>query len=186
MNDINRNKEQNLMKKLLKKEVNEFGIKLFCLKCNKTYEHRDALRKHISNSHPAIKYHCDKCEFVSARNKFLAHLKFMHGTDISICSVCNKTYANRKKLLKHINLVHKSKTSLCNICGKVFKNHLLPRHMLTHRVEKPFSCNLCEFSTVKKYNLDVHMRAHERKGSGVYNRMQERKKYGELEKCLNT
>ena len=43
-----------------------------------------------------------------------------------------------------------------DFCFRFGSREKLRNHRLVHTGEKPFACEMCNFRSAKKYNLDVH------------------------------
>ena len=57
----------------------------------------------------------------------------------------------------------------CKYCGKVFKNTSnLTVHVRSHTGEKPYKCELCDYSCAQSSKLTRHMRIHVKSGEGTY------------------
>ena len=72
------------------------------------------------------------------------------------CPSCVKSFANSTKLRIHIETVHEKKKVKCPLCESIVLKHGLRNHMsVAHqgdRVNKPFKCDQCDFSShAKKY-----------------------------------
>ena len=56
----------------------------------------------------------------------------------------------------------------CRYCGKVFKNTSnLTVHIRSHTGEKPYKCDVCEYSCAQSSKLTRHMKIHIKTGRGV-------------------
>ena len=56
----------------------------------------------------------------------------------------------------------------CKYCGKVFKNTSnLTVHIRSHTGEKPYKCDMCEYSCAQSSKLTRHMKIHVKTGRGV-------------------
>ena len=82
-----------------------------------------------------------------------------HATDADKsfnCSYCDERFASNQLRNKHQNLVH-NKRFPCEHCGKTFseKSRLLI-HNRVHSGDRPYECDLCEFSCAQKDNLRIH------------------------------
>ena len=74
------------------------------------------------------------------------------------CSVCSKVLASRDGLTRHMK-IHMDKTHVCATCSKGFTTkEYLKIHMRTH--DKPFSCELCDYTCARKTSLTAHLQTH--------------------------
>ena len=77
------------------------------------------------------------------------------------CPSCMKSFANSTKLRIHIETVHEKKKVKCPLCESIVLKHGLRNHMsVAHqgdRVNKPFKCDLCDFSSHAKKYLKAHV-----------------------------
>ena len=90
------------------------------------------------------------------------------------CEECGMILENPVKLNKHKDIRHNLKKMMdqkvkkkCEICGKMIQSVVMRRHIYNmhgNRAEKPFKCDYenCLFSTLQKYNLELHKRGHYR------------------------
>ena len=63
--------------------------------------------------------------------------------------------------------LHK-RNDTCKYCGKVFKNTSnLTVHIRSHTGEKPYKCDMCEYSCAQSSKLTRHMKIHVKTGRGV-------------------
>ena len=61
------------------------------------------------------------------------------------------------------------KNNSCKYCGKVFKNTSnLTVHIRSHTGEKPYKCELCDYSCAQSSKLTRHMRIHVKSREGTY------------------
>ncbi|PSN41765.1 hypothetical protein C0J52_08854 [Blattella germanica] len=89
------------------------------------------------------------------------------GGDIQECSVCSFTSSNPSDVLKHERTAHlKKKFYRCSKCNYV--THMKARytkHVKYHSMPM-IKCDLCDFRTPYKWNLDRHYKNHT--GDGAY------------------
>lgn len=105
--------------------------KPFCSICQKEYLSYELLRRHIKCVHYSI-------------NK-------------TTCPVCKKSFNTRGRYNQH-KRTHKEKTIQCPMCpSKFIEQGALRIHISTHNSDNHHLCELCGFTTKKKYNMNRHI-----------------------------
>ena len=106
---------------------------------------------------------CPKCseQFSNLVNLGI-HLNNTHGriNKRFQCPSCTKTHPSSTKLRMHIETVHMKRKTKCDLCDSIVAYHGLRNHMrVSHggdRVNKPYKCDMCEFSS----HADKYVKAH--------------------------
>lgn len=78
------------------------------------------------------------------------------------CGHCKEVYHNKKDLLNHITQSHEGRLLFgCFTCSKTYEKwSSLDIHEATHRMDKPYLCDLCGKSFKHSNNLRGHKRTH--------------------------
>ena len=127
-----------------------------CEECGKSFDGDEVMKEHIL-SHGRIRLHkCEKCgESVSGRHKFQRHKILHRKNDLHECKVCGKRFPIGT-LNQHMK-VHGAERYSCEQCGRVFNNKgNLRAHMFVHAEDKPYKCDLCFMSFIRKDALEKH------------------------------
>lgn len=78
------------------------------------------------------------------------------------CTICQKVLGSRSRLYTHIERIHiRTNEMHCEICHKIFYTlKHIRRHMQDAHIEKTFKCNVCDFKSSVKQNLQHHKLIH--------------------------
>lgn len=137
-----------------------------CVECLMVCDAK-ALRRHLEYSHyinlkNKLCSHCGKA--FKSRQDLEIHIAVAHGKNVQnvICDICGKVLPHPKMLGKHIQSAHvynnKGKHK-CPFCDKVFdKTISWHKHLKVHSRVKPYRCGFCDYRSIKRYNILLHMR----------------------------
>ncbi|XP_014285778.1 transcription factor IIIA [Halyomorpha halys] len=107
--------------------------------CDKSYTSNYHLRRHKITAH-------------KIKNIITKLIKCRHPG-------CPKEFKTLQFEKKHFTRTHEEKT--CKTCGiSFFKRNQLRKHLLTHSVDHPFSCNECNTGFDHLFLLKRHQRGH--------------------------
>jgi len=155
-------------------KVKPVHLKFSCEHCNFRCRFRLGLEKHASTVHKDKKFHCEKCDYETAKLRNVKiHDKHIHvGEGRLVCQECGFKAKTDSKLAWHENHVHKSSTKKdgksVESVSKL-KPTLKERVKKSLRVKKSFPvdilyCHACDFKTFYKKSLAKHvLKFHESK-----------------------
>ncbi|KAJ8713316.1 hypothetical protein PYW07_013686 [Mythimna separata] len=139
-----------------------------CDNCNRTFNRKGSLRRHMY-VHLGIKpFQCKHCpqRFRSEYNKQIhydrTHKSILDDTELYICNYCEKPFLVKENLKKHLETHTKTGNSFkCIYCDKVFPYHiLLMQHEKRHLVKGRHQCTLCSMSYGCRNLLYLHVKSH--------------------------
>ncbi|KAH8386804.1 hypothetical protein KR093_002631 [Drosophila rubida] len=163
-------------------ELDELAEQLDCTQCDKSYQNKKLLERHIQRQHkllenttddhdddykpsklpPTTCHKCEHCDKVyQGKYTLRQHVKRDHAeinmTETFICLECNVQLPRLRLLDEHVLKMHGG--APCVMCGRRYKTrHELKRHQLKHTNERNVACNHpgCE----KRFLTTRHMRNH--------------------------
>ncbi|XP_035680256.1 zinc finger protein ZFAT-like isoform X2 [Branchiostoma floridae] len=155
-----------------------------CDRCDYACAVKTNLKTHM-RKHTGERFHCQQCDYSSINKGHLKdHIATKHKGERHPCEMCSSTYTTVRALVKHFREKHDPEANsdskeifdklklqtrdgvrdliyICDLCNRKFKTRLdKERHVVLHQGMKPFPCGLCEYSTNRQANLDLHIRKH--------------------------
>lgn len=129
--------------------------------CNKRFDSKHV----IDNVKSSESVYCTVCNQTFKCQQDYDNHKYLHRNLIEMnkrCGHCKKVYHNRKDLLIHIAESHEGQLSFkCFTCDKTYEKwSSLDIHEATHRIDKPYLCDLCGKNFKHSNNLRGHKRVH--------------------------
>uniref|UniRef100_A0A1Q3F1Z3 Putative malate dehydrogenase n=1 Tax=Culex tarsalis TaxID=7177 RepID=A0A1Q3F1Z3_CULTA len=154
---------------------------LACPKCPAAFITQHSLRKHIArHDQPADKFQCATCRKCFKSQKALREHNYVHtGERPHKCTHCEASFSRYDCYKTHVRSMHRDQSQEgetepevheCKVCGKTFRlvQYLVRHTRAMHEGKsKPFPCELCSDSFVRKEGLENHVkRVHPGGGAG--------------------
>ncbi|XP_048003209.1 zinc finger protein 808-like isoform X2 [Leguminivora glycinivorella] len=113
-----------------------------CPSCNKVFNIRTFLTKHIKRSHL----------------QKMSHLK---RDKIHACTLCDMKFSTKAYLRNHLVKHNGEKKFQCDICKKAYaRMKTLREHLRIHNDDRRFACAVCGLTFIQKCSMKHHMKAH--------------------------
>ena len=152
-----------------------------CSVCKISFAQKSSVNRHIRQVHGSGSY-----QYEGAASTFttLGLQQNIKPKELSVsCHICDRVFRKRSSVNRHLRLSHnineqritKSPEGIssctdievmfcCEICKKTLPNERgLRRHMVVHKTEKRFSCNLCALTFRCQSSLTKHKETHMRR-----------------------
>ena len=139
-----------------------------CFICNKIFQTKHSLTKHLRTHKSAEGHKCDKCDKKFTANRDLKkHVDIVHLQKAESyrkeCPIC---HARVQQLKTHIRFIHRNEgksseyNNVCPKCDKTFSNdYKVKRHIQTvHEGVKNWQCTICPKRFSEKKDLGRHVR----------------------------
>ena len=133
-----------------------------CKICNRLYELKSSLNRHMRVHQDIDKYRCKICnkQFSDTRT-LTGHLLIHTGEKPYECSFCKFKFRSKSTLNKHENRHGTTRPYRCEFCEKkFFQGTDLRKHLKIHEVNKEFKCDLCDKQFYLKAQIRRHYRVH--------------------------
>ena len=134
-----------------------------CQICAKTFSRTDSLQTHVIKCHEEnLEQHkCDICEKTFANRQYLKlHMDMHTGAPRKQCKYCEKDFTDQSNLHRHVRKCHPTPKLIENAHGFIMLEKSPDRNPVQHlkpKNPKAFNCETCDFTSKRKYNLDVHI-----------------------------
>ena len=135
-----------------------------CLVCEKVYELKASLRRHMRVHQDLDEYKCEVCSKQFSDTKSLTgHLLIHTGEKPYSCSFCGFKFRNKSTLRSHETRHGTEKPFSCEVCDKkFFLGTDLRKHLKIHETDREFKCDQC----ARQFYLLAEFRRHYRKHTG--------------------
>ncbi|XP_063632077.1 zinc finger protein 708-like isoform X6 [Cydia splendana] len=154
-----------------------------CMECQKTFNKKSGLQKHIRNLHRKVLLKCPDCgdSFPTKRtlqnhakkvhdkntepekglkkSKYEDFIKLIQGEKLYACRLCDYACEERRPLLAHIRSGHIPQIT-CPICGEYFPDQKLLNAHKTEPHHTKYLCKPCNLNFTKKELLTRHNKCH--------------------------
>ncbi|CAB3387526.1 Hypothetical predicted protein [Cloeon dipterum] len=147
-----------------------FRLPSFALVCAHLLEEHN--ERPLIQVEKTLKHSCNTCvRKFSTKTKLEEHMRDHTGARPFLCLTCGKSFKTKKLVKCHIKMhrleahrkIHfpESHTEKCDICGfSTYRKWKLKSHMRTHTREETYSCDECGKSFVHSSGLLAHKKKH--------------------------
>ncbi|KAF4522991.1 hypothetical protein B566_EDAN009583 [Ephemera danica] len=152
---------------LVEHKVEEHGIPCDC--CGAKFVNINAQLSHLRRVHPEYKScTCEVCgKSFNSKYGLAVHYECHQEDRPFLCDTCGKSFKSKRKLKIHkcISSLNEAlrADNVCPECGKVYTlRSSLKRHLMRHRGERRYQCEICSKSFFGSAYLKNHMVIHEK------------------------
>ncbi|XP_030371468.1 serendipity locus protein delta [Scaptodrosophila lebanonensis] len=139
-------------------------VKQECSSCNKQFNSKYQLQKHMSEEHSKPQTHvCPICGIVRRDEEYLElHMNLHEGKTEKQCRYCPKSFSRPVNTLRHMRMHWNKQKYQCEKCGLRFsQDNLLYNHRLRHEAEEnPIICSICNVSFKSRKTFNHHTLIH--------------------------
>ena len=110
---------------------------------------------------------CPQCRYTTdRRNNLKRHMLTMHQVTAKLLECCGVLFRTKAALREHALVFHYHGYTCCYCARRFCRKALLKRHLSVHNGQKEFLCDVCDYATSHKSNLERHRRVHLRQDEG--------------------
>lgn len=136
-----------------------------CDYCQKQFDTKSSLRRHVYLHLDIKKFTCHKCNKVFRKQLYLsAHITRQHPNwdQHYMCNLCDKPFLLRENLIVHMASHTNTETMFkCIYCKEKFTTQIdLVQHEKTHLISDLYDCIICEQSFDCRNKLTMHFKTH--------------------------
>ncbi|CAF4865343.1 unnamed protein product [Pieris macdunnoughi] len=141
------------------------GQLFICDYCNKEFNTRASIRRHLFLHDKVTSYSCPQCKKYFSNHLYLAaHTKRQHPNweKHFMCNICDRPYLLKSNLKLHLaSHSRNEKMFKCIYCKEKFADqYLLIDHEKQHLVDGKYLCIICETAFDCRNRLTFHYRSH--------------------------
>lgn len=121
---------------------------------------------------PERPFKCNLCDKAyRKRYELKAHRATHLEESPHVCHICNKSFKRKLNLAVHIRIHDSNNRVPCRHCGELFVEGYIKKHELTHTIERPYTCEICQKPIFRKWYYNVHRKECEQRlkeGKNIY------------------
>ncbi len=133
-------------------------------KCHLETSNYSNIKTHLKRHLDERKYLCKICNKKFFAKWDLEQHKKLHNLPYQFkCYIkgCKKEFRYKNQYIHHIRSIHKLNPYVCEICGySTDRKYNLTLHMRIHTGKKPYKCEFCQKTFVSKGELNIHLQHH--------------------------
>ncbi|XP_061398303.1 gastrula zinc finger protein XlCGF57.1-like [Musca vetustissima] len=141
-----------------------------CPHCNKVFQKRNLLTRHMSVHNEDYEFVCDTCQYRFPTAKLLkVHISYKHNRGVTLslsggpypCPDCSMVFQQTRALAAH-RVIHAERDFKCQVCGVNLKTlSAVTRHMNhKHPGVLPYKCELCDQAFPVESHYKDHLNMH--------------------------
>jgi len=136
-----------------------------CTACNKMFQSKYALERHMYSQHTKLSVACTVCRRVyNSFHALKAHTKLIHLKTGYQCEICKRRLLSTDSLEAHLQRHEGSRnidSYICTTCGETFlTKNKLNKHVIIHGEVNPYVCPVCQKAFEKRANQVQHILTH--------------------------
>ncbi|KAM9249217.1 transcriptional repressor CTCFL [Dugong dugon] len=137
-----------------------------CCLCSYASKDTYKLKRHMRTHSGEKPYECHVCHARFTQSGTMKiHILQKHGENVPKyqCPHCTTIIARKSDLRVHLRNLHTYEATemRCRYCPDVFhERYALIQHQKTHKNEKRFKCELCNYACKQERHMAIHVRTH--------------------------
>ncbi|XP_005100958.1 zinc finger protein 814 [Aplysia californica] len=109
-------------------------------------------------------FRCQVCGKKFTRNfAYESHFHKHNMFELAYCDYCDQSFQDSKEMLDHRRKMHNDQPNpyICSLCGQGFDHSAkLVDHLYTHPERNLYSCNKCQMTFSRQFDLAIHKFDH--------------------------
>lgn len=129
-----------------------------CKECGDMFDNKREVRQHIKRH----QFHCSTCDkYFESQFQLTRHME-KHGEAPKLkCPICPVSFVLQSSYEKHLATIHKDDHPIkCGMCDFICYKHNHKTHLMQHKGQKVYECELCGKTFVHCSSYTRHLTSH--------------------------